>query len=149
MIKIAFTVWGDRISPVFDCADTLLIVEITNKQVKNRHLESFNSAKPLFLIEKLIEQEVSLLICGAISEMPADLIENSSLKLIPFISGNVDKIIDRFRTGLSLGKTCLMPGCGWNQRGCTGKGHPVLSNKKGNPKNKGNPNRKGIKKQRL
>jgi predicted Fe-Mo cluster-binding NifX family protein len=118
MKKVALTVWGDRISPVFDSANTLLIVEIENKQAINRHLESFNSTKPSLLMERLIEQKVSVLICGAISEFPAHLIENSRLRLIPFITGNVDKIIDKYMKGASLVPTFSMPGCGSNRRKC-------------------------------
>ncbi len=129
MIKMALTVWGDWISPVFDSANTLLIVEIENKQAKTKHFESFNSAKPSFLIERLIEQEVSVLICGAISEFPAHLIENSSLKLIPFISGNVDKIINRYTLGVSLMPKFLMPGCRCQYDKCKNKEKQGLQNK--------------------
>ena len=40
-MKVALTAWGDRISPVFDSAHTLLIAEIKNKQIISKHYESF------------------------------------------------------------------------------------------------------------
>jgi len=112
MVKIAITAWGDQISPVFDTANTLLVVEIEKNQVKNRHYFPLNNAKPQLLVEGLVEQEVSVLICGAISEFPAQLIENSPIKLIPFISGNIDEIIDGLTRGVHLRPAFLMPGCG-------------------------------------
>ena len=122
MLRMALTVWEDRISPVFDAANTLLIVDIVNKKGKNRRFISLSSMEPSLLLERLIEQDVTVLICGAISEFPSNLIENSPIKLIPFISGNVEKILARFSLGTPLPESFFMPGCGCRGNRCKRQG---------------------------
>lgn len=121
-MRMALTVWEDRISPVFDSATTILIVDIENQQVKNRRFVSLNSLEPSLLLEKLVAQGVSVLICGAISEFPANLIENSPIKLISFISGNIEKIIAGFSQGMPLPEKFFMPGCGCQGNRCKKRG---------------------------
>ncbi len=42
-MKIALTVWGNRISPVFDSAQTLLVAQIKNDKVIKKSYERFDS----------------------------------------------------------------------------------------------------------
>ncbi len=110
-MKTALTIWEDRISPVFDSADTLLIAEIQNNKVISKQCESFEVKKLQFLLEMLLNQDVSVFICGAISEYPARIIEAGSIKLIPFISGKTEEILSVFARGSSIVPGFLMPGC--------------------------------------
>jgi hypothetical protein len=62
----------------------------------------------------LQEQNVSVFICGAISEYLATIIEADSIALIPFISGGTDEILRVLASGDSIVPRFLMPGCkGW------------------------------------
>ncbi|MBU3915487.1 dinitrogenase iron-molybdenum cofactor biosynthesis domain-containing protein [bacterium] len=110
-MKAALTIWENRISPVFDSADTLLIAEIQNNKIISRQCESFEVKRLHFLLEMLLNQDVSVFICGAISEHPARIIEAGTIKLIPFISGNTDEILDVFARGVPIVPGFLMPGC--------------------------------------
>ncbi len=110
-MKTALTVWGKWISPVFDSAQTLLIVEIEGKTIVNKQLVPIDSENPAALAKMLKKQNVSLLICGAISEYPARVLENEALELIPFISGDADKVLDALVHGHSIEPVFLMPGC--------------------------------------
>ncbi len=111
-MKAAITIWESRISPVFDSAQMLLIAEIKGSKVVNKHYEPFNSEAPIRLAERLIELDVGVLICGAISELPANTIEFHGVKLMHFIAGNVDDILTAYAKGLALKPRFLMPGCG-------------------------------------
>ena len=110
-MKSAFTVWGQRLSPVFDSADTLLIVEIKNKKIIKKTYKAFNPKTDNNFTENLIHLGIKVLICGAITQLHASLIEDSTIKLIPFIGGNVNDIIKTYAVGDSLTPTFLMPGC--------------------------------------
>lgn len=110
-MKVAVTVWDERISPVFDSARTLLIVDIKNKRINQ---SSYTSFDPLFearLTEELKQLGVEVLICGAISEIHSNLIEASAIRLIPFISGNVTQVLEAYAKGNPLAPSFLMPGC--------------------------------------
>jgi predicted Fe-Mo cluster-binding NifX family protein len=84
-MKIAFTAWEDRISPVFDSARRLLIVDMENMQIISRQYVPF-SPQPVFCLGDMLNaMEIDVLICGAISQTPSNVIESSGVKLISFV----------------------------------------------------------------
>ncbi len=110
-MKVAVTIWGKRISPVFDSSRMLLIVEIKDREIIDRKFIAFNPDRPSHLLALLIELDISVLICGAVSQMPANFIEAGGIKLIPFITGNAEEIITLYAKDADLIPTFLMPGC--------------------------------------
>ncbi|MBU8849687.1 MAG: dinitrogenase iron-molybdenum cofactor biosynthesis domain-containing protein [Desulfobacterales bacterium] len=110
-MKVAVTVWDERISPVFDSARTLLIVDIKNDKMKNISYKSFNPELEASLAEELSLLGIKVLICGAISQAYSTLIEAGTIQLIPFISGNVNEVLESYIKGNPLVPAFLMPGC--------------------------------------
>jgi predicted Fe-Mo cluster-binding NifX family protein len=110
-MKIALTVWDEEISPVFDSSQKLLIADIGEDQIDNRQYRFFNAENPYQLVEQLEQRKVSVMICGAISELPCKVFETSQVKIIPFISGNVEKILNVITKGGSILPEYRMPGC--------------------------------------
>jgi predicted Fe-Mo cluster-binding NifX family protein len=107
----ALTVWENRISPVFDSSQTLLVAQIKNKKIVSRHLEPFNPSLPSHLADRLDAIGVEIFICGAISQLPADIIEAMGIKLIPFITGNTDEVLENLIKDQPIIPGFLMPGC--------------------------------------
>ncbi|WP_457553393.1 NifB/NifX family molybdenum-iron cluster-binding protein [Desulfobacula sp.] len=119
-MKLAITIWGNRVSPVFDAAATLLVVYIKNRMIIKKSYTSFDPESPLDLIKELKKMQVPILICGAISTKPADLIVNNDIKLISFVTGNAFKLIENFARKQTIEKSYMMPGCSkeycWRQK---------------------------------
>ncbi|MDX9787676.1 MAG: NifB/NifX family molybdenum-iron cluster-binding protein [Desulfobacterales bacterium] len=115
-MKVALTVWGDRISPLFDAARELLIVEIQDAVVVSRRHEPIVLNGPLRLAERLAQQQIDVLICGAISELPARLIEAAGVKLVPFIAGAANDVLHSFAKGGEIVSAFSMPGCGCKKK---------------------------------
>jgi len=115
-MKTALTVWANRISPVFDAAGTLLIVEIRDFKIENRQYESFDPDRPSHLAERLAQLHISTLICGAISQRPAMLLEAGGIELIPFITGRVEKVLNAYTQAIPVTPAFLMPGCRYRRR---------------------------------
>jgi predicted Fe-Mo cluster-binding NifX family protein len=111
-MKVAVTVWEDRVSPVFDSARNLLIAEIENAQVINTHYQQFDPDQVSQFAEMLKAHEVDAIICGAISEGPANLLEAAGFELISFIAGNVIQVIENFVKENPVWTELIMPGCG-------------------------------------
>ena len=109
---IGLTIWGERISPVFDSSHMLLVASAQGSLIIENRFEPFEPAVPFLLSEKLRELKIEILICGAISMEPADLIESVGIKLIPFISGPAKHVLESYLRGEALTTRFIMPGCG-------------------------------------
>ena len=110
-MKVAITVWDERIAPVFDAAHSLLIADIKNRVVKKIGYESFDPRLEALLTQKLHHLQIDVFICGAISQFDSNLIEAIGIRLVPFISGNVNRILESWAKENSLIPEFLMPGC--------------------------------------
>lgn len=109
-MKIAVTIWGNRISPVFDSARTLLVVQIEDSHITRQFYTPFDPESPVHLITTLKSLEIDTLVCGAISRKPADLISEQNIHLLSFVTGNVRRFLDSFAKGQTVGKKHMMPG---------------------------------------
>jgi predicted Fe-Mo cluster-binding NifX family protein len=114
MNVVAITVWEHRISPVFDSARTLLIAEIKDKALVSISYRTFELERPLELVRMLRAENVRVIICGAVSEGPSDLLLAAGFELITFIAGDVRRVLETFVKGDPLGEDFKMPGCGKN-----------------------------------
>ncbi len=122
-MKVALTVWENRVSPVFDCAQRLLIVDICERTEVGRHFEPFHWHSPYSRASKLSALGVQVLICGAVSEQCAHIIDTKGIRIIPFVAGKVDEVLDAYLKEKLNDRKFLMPGCGddhatwWNRQG--------------------------------
>ncbi len=110
-MKLALTVWEGRISPLFDSARMLLIADIENRQIAGKHFERFDGGSAFSRAERLNDLGVNLLICNGISTAFANLIEAYRIKIIPFVAGPLDEVLEAYLTGKLSGKRCA-PRCG-------------------------------------
>jgi len=110
-MKIAITTWGNRVSPVFDSAKTLLIADVSGHTVGDLTYEKFTPANVTGLSAMLNQAGVSTLICGAISTQPANALVNQNIRLISFVSGNAMDILATFARRNTIDPSFMMPGC--------------------------------------
>jgi len=111
-MKVALTVWENRISPLFDCARMLLIVDIVDRTETGRNFEPFHHESRLSRARKLSDLDIQVLICGAVSNPFSDIIESYGIKIIPFVAGAVDEVLDAYLTGTLSSSKFRMPGYG-------------------------------------
>jgi predicted Fe-Mo cluster-binding NifX family protein len=110
MGRIAIPTWNGRISPVFDTALRLLLVDVGERGEHSRFEigigEPFLPGKTM----RLTELRVDTLICGAISGQFAQMITSAGIELIPWISGPVEDVLKAFLRGDLFDMQFLMPG---------------------------------------
>jgi len=113
-MNVAITVWDQRISPVFDAAETLLIAKVKESEIIGRKMRSFQSGRFDRFVQLLDEMNVRVLICGALCAGPANLLESHNIHVISFIAGDAEQVLQLYVQGKELDEFA-MPGCRWRR----------------------------------
>ncbi|MBI4200025.1 MAG: NifB/NifX family molybdenum-iron cluster-binding protein [Chloroflexi bacterium] len=125
-MRLAIPVWDKRVSPVFDSAGQLLLVDIENGGERSWRWEAIAESVPIRRARRMVELGVNVLICGGISRPLAALLGASGIRVIPWRAGPVEEVLEAYRTGRLDEARWRMPGCGGgrrrHRRGCTGFG---------------------------
>ena len=109
-MKIAMTVWEGWISPVFDVCRRGLILEIEGRNAVSSVDIDLDTTTPLQKIEILVGHEIDTLICGAISKPVYWEARSRGLRVISFVTGEVDEVIQAFVAGRLPTPALTMPG---------------------------------------
>ena len=109
-MKIAITVWGNRISPVFDAASTLLLLDVDGNDVVDREVRVFQPNRYESFLALLKEKGIELLICGAMCETAVRRVEASGVEVASFLAGEVEALIEGYLKEGDFSEFS-MPGC--------------------------------------
>lgn len=115
-MRVAIPVWQARVSPVFDTAGRLLIFDLENGHKVSRTEQPIAGLSMRGRVNRLAELNVDELLCGAISRPLAGMIAASGIKVIPWMSGDVEEVVAWYLDGKPLDARFLMPGCGRRRR---------------------------------
>jgi predicted Fe-Mo cluster-binding NifX family protein len=128
-MRLAIPVWQGRISPVFDVAGQLLLVELTDSRevAREERLVEGNTADER--AKNLAELGVGTLICAGISQSLETGLTDRGVRVIARICGNVEEVLAAFVTGRLREERFAMPGCCGQRRqrhrgGCRRRGPP-------------------------
>lgn len=110
VMKVAVSTWNGRISPVFDVARTMLVLDVGEAGIAERHEQSLGDG-PAGRIERIADAGARVLLCGAISEPLAGMLAARGVRVIPFISGDVEEVIRAYLAGALDCPRFAMPGC--------------------------------------
>ena len=108
-MNIAIPIWEGKVSPVFDTASRLLVLQMDERSEKSRfetYLDDHNVASKCTRIQDL---GVEVLICGAISRRFQLALGVSGIRIIPWISGPAEEVLEAFKTGRLLHPEYRMP----------------------------------------
>lgn len=120
VMKVAISHWQGRVSPVFDVARNVLVVETDGGGEQSRREVTFDQAETFpARASRLARTEVNVLICGAISR-PLDMaIQALGVEVISQTCGEVECVLRAFMEGQLNSNSFLMPGCrgrGWGSQ---------------------------------
>lgn len=122
-MKAAFSTWNERIAPVFDVARQVHVVD----------LEPDDPCAPGVSVEwpeerlvrktlRLTELGVSVLVCGAISRAAESMVLAHGIQVIAFVSGDLQSVVQGWRSGTLERDSFAMPGCRRGRRRGAGRG---------------------------
>jgi predicted Fe-Mo cluster-binding NifX family protein len=110
-MKAALTVWAGRVSPVFDVSRHAVIFTIEDGAVAARCSESIEAPTAALKIERLMRIGVGTLICGAISEPLHHELTVRGVRVLGFVAGEIDEVVQAFIAGTLPAPAFSMPGC--------------------------------------
>jgi predicted Fe-Mo cluster-binding NifX family protein len=115
-MKVALTVWNERISPVFDVSRQMTLLDIEEGRVKARSDVPLQPGDPTRKVEQLASLKVETLICGAISRPLSAMLAARGVHVIPFVAGGAEDVVRAYLGGFLPSPAWAMPGCGGRRR---------------------------------
>lgn len=110
-MKVGIPFWVGRVSPVFDVARNLIIVELVDGRETHRaELTLMGKSLP----ERAIfikENGVHCVLCGAVSNDFLQFLQLNGIQVVPWLSGSVEEILSAFINGSLNEPRYIMPGC--------------------------------------
>ena len=95
-MKVGISVWEDRISPVLDGSNRLLVIDIEDGEAAGRREVELDEAFLPFKARKIAGLGLDVLICGAVSRPLAAMLTNSGISIVGWANGSVDDVLRAF-----------------------------------------------------
>ncbi len=133
IVKVGIPTWHGRISPVFDVASRLLVVETDGGMALERQEKPLHETQLRARAQHVARLGVGILICGAVSWPLEQMLVASGVQVVPQTCGPVEDILQAFLSGRLVDQAFLIPGC-CGRRRRHGAGHaqdPTDSRKEG------------------
>jgi len=110
-MKIAMTVWNERIAPVYDSAGKCCLYELGDTGLLK--VGEFDLPAGNFHDRRLVlkQKGVNALICGAITNQVEEALVSAGIEVFSFIAGGVEEIEECFLKGKIKLANKMMPGC--------------------------------------
>lgn len=111
-MRLAIPTRNDRVSPVFDTASRLVLVDVEQGAEQGRRIvQAGTDPYPTQRVRQLGELRIDILICGAISRPLAELVSASGVLAVPWVSGPVDDILRAYLAERLADPCWRMPVC--------------------------------------
>jgi len=121
-MRLAIPTRNERISPVFDSAGQVLLVDFEEGKECSRCVAPLPADSLAGRVTRLKELAVVVLICGGISRTLRQMIEANGIRVYPWTAGPVDEVLEAYQQGRLHEAQWLMPGCSDPERSEMGGG---------------------------
>lgn len=105
-MKVAIPRMAESVAPCFEYSATIAIFTIEDGKVAGQIDFPIRDRDPLDRARLLRDQKVDTIICGGVQDVFEDLLRASGIRVISWVSGNVEDLIGLFLRGQ------LVPGGG-------------------------------------
>lgn len=110
-MKIALPIWDHRVSPVFDVARYVLVVDVGPRGMRLQKRRPLSQTDPVARAQTLIDWGVEVLICGAISQALEHLLKAQGVAIVSRVRGEVAAVLEAYLAGRLDEPEFAMPGC--------------------------------------
>ena len=115
-MRTAFSLWNERIAPVFDVARQLWIVDAADAKVLGQTGRRFSTDDPYERALRLVTLQVEQLVCGAITRGSYDALADKGIQVFSFVAGDIEQVIQAWLTDQLNDGQLSMPGCNRGKR---------------------------------
>ena len=99
MICVGIPIFQSRVSPVFDTCTTVLIIKFEQDREIERGETYLDELSLTDRVNILLKLNITVLICGGISNVLYNMLKNAGVRLISGIAGRADQVFDAFVSG--------------------------------------------------
>ena len=111
MSRTAIAAWQGFVATTLDFARTLLLVDVVDGRVTARREIRLAAASPQAIAHRLEKVGAHVVICGAISAPLLSAVEARGIRVIPFVHGDVEEVIQGCLEGTLKDERFHMAGC--------------------------------------
>jgi len=110
-MRVAIPIWNGRVSPLFDTAARMTIAEIDDGRAHSLEEQAIGETFPPWRARALSDLGVQVLICGGISRPLAAMLAAAGIRVVPWMTGEVETILQAYAQDRLPAPQFLMPGC--------------------------------------
>lgn len=110
VMRLLVSQWKGRVSPLFDVADRLLLFELDHKKIVQCQPVSLASRDPFERAAEMKHLGADVLICGAISNVLERTIGSTGTRIMGFVCGELEAVVQAFLNGRLRESRFQMPG---------------------------------------
>ncbi len=111
-MRLAIPVWRGHVSPVFDVAATLLVIDVEDAREVARHVVPLGTPNESLRAHGLVSLGIDVLVCGAISRPLEQKVTAAGIRVMSLVSGPIERVAESMVAGRRLPPDCLLPGHG-------------------------------------
>lgn len=115
-MRLAVTVWNQRIAPVFDSAGTAMVLDVRDGVCRDRVAVTLSGMNLRDRVRILHDHDIDELVCGAMSCEAEVLIRDEGIAVHPFVAGDVDRVVQALLQNELDREEFSMPGCSCARR---------------------------------
>ena len=121
-MKIAIPHWQGRVSPVFDVAESLTLIDVEDGREVRRETVILSSRDPFGRAKEISALGTAVLLCGALTHPFQTALMGAGIQVVGFVCGDLEAVVNAFLRGQLADGRFLMPGCCGKRRksGCRG-----------------------------
>ncbi len=98
-MKVAIPHMGKTVAPCLEYCATMALFTIQDGSVTDRVDFRLSSREPLDRVRLLRDQKIETIICGGVQDVLEDMLRASGIKVISWVSGPVDDLLELFLRG--------------------------------------------------
>ncbi len=115
-MRLAVTVWNQRIAPVFDSAGTAIVLDLRGGICHDRTAIALSGSDLMDRARILREHAVDELVCGAMSCESEAIIRGEGIAVHPFVAGDAERVVRAWLENELDREEFSMPGCACARR---------------------------------